>query len=39
VVIKNYSSLDDHPDIILFFGWFSKETGVVKIEKSLQKVA
>jgi hypothetical protein len=39
VVIKNFNSLDDHPDMILFFGWFSKDTGTVKIEKRLQKVA
>ena len=39
VVIKNFNSLDDHPDMILFFGWFSKETGIVKIEKSLPKAA
>jgi len=39
VVIKNFDSLDDHADLILFFGWFSKDTGLVKIEKRLQKVA
>ena len=39
VVIKNFNSLDDHPDLILFFGWFSKDTGIVKVEKRLQKVA
>lgn len=39
VMIKNFNSLDDHPDMILFSGWFSKETGIVKIEKSLQKAA
>ncbi|MEJ2165453.1 MAG: hypothetical protein P8X90_07985 [Desulfobacterales bacterium] len=39
VVVKNFNSLDDHPDMILFFGWFSKDTGIVKIEKRLQKVA
>jgi hypothetical protein len=39
VTIRNFNSLDDHPDMILFFGWFSKETGIVKIEKSLQKAA
>jgi len=39
VPIKNFKSLDDHPDMILFFGWFNKDTGVVKIEKTLQKVA
>ena len=38
-VIKNFNSLDDHPDLILFFGWFNKNTGIVKIEKRLQKVA
>jgi hypothetical protein len=39
VAIKSFNSLDDHPDLILFFGWFSKDTGIVKIEKRLQKAA
>ena len=39
VVIKNFNSLDDHPDMILFFGWFNKNTGIVKIEKTMKKAA
>ena len=39
VVIKNFNSLDDHPDMILFFGWFNKATGIVKIEKTLKEAA
>lgn len=28
--IVNYTSLDDHPELILFQGWFDKETNQVK---------
>jgi len=32
VMIKNYSSLDAHPDLILYEGWFDKKTMKVQIE-------
>jgi hypothetical protein len=31
--IVNYTSLDDHPELILFQGWFDKETSEVKLQK------
>jgi hypothetical protein len=39
VAIKNFNSLDDHADMIIFFGWFNNDTGIIKIEKTLKKVA
>jgi hypothetical protein len=30
--IRDYHSLDEHPDLILYEGWFNKRTGEVKIE-------
>ena len=32
VSVKNYHSLDDHPELILFQGWFNKKTMEVHIE-------
>ena len=32
IIIKNYSSLDAHPDLILYEGWFDKKTMKVQIE-------
>ena len=32
VAVKNYSSLDAHPDLILYEGWFDKKTMKVQIE-------
>ena len=39
VVVSNYHSLDEHPDLILFFGSFNKRTGSVELEEKLEKVA
>ena len=39
VRVANFNSLDAHPDIILFFGSFNKNTGDVFIEKTLKNVA
>ena len=32
VIVKNYTSLDEHPDLILYEGWFDKKSGKVQIE-------
>ena len=32
ISVKNYHSLDDHPELILFHGWFNKKTMEVHIE-------
>ena len=39
VIVSNYHSLDQHPDMILFFGSFNKSTGRVEMEETLEKVA
>jgi hypothetical protein len=39
VHVLDYDSLDLHPDMILFFGSFNRETGKVVIEQPLEKVA
>ncbi len=31
VSVKNYTSLDDHPELVLYEGWFNKESGKVQI--------
>jgi hypothetical protein len=38
-IIENFNSLDAHPDMILFFGLFNKNTSSVQVEKTLKKVA
>jgi len=32
VVVKDYNSLSEHPELILYEGWFNK-TGAAKMEK------
>ncbi len=32
VEVKNYTSLDGHPDLILYEGWFDKLTNKVQLE-------
>ncbi|MFC2019360.1 hypothetical protein ACFLU4_05335 [Chloroflexota bacterium] len=32
VVVKDYYSLDGHPDLILYEGWFDKDSGCVQIK-------
>ena len=39
VVITNFNALDAHPDMILFTGWYKKNTDLVKIEKTLKDAA
>ena len=33
VTVKDYTSLDEHPDLILYEGWFNKRTHQVEIGK------
>jgi hypothetical protein len=39
VAITNFNALDAHPDMILFTGWYKKNTDLVHIEKSLKDAA
>ena len=39
VAITNFNALDAHPDMILFTGWYKKNTDLVKIEKTLRDAA
>ncbi len=39
LAINSYDSLDSHPEIILFAGWYRKNSDDQKIERILQKVA
>ena len=39
VTVANYNSLDAHPDIILFFGSFNKNTDSVQLEKTMKNAA
>lgn len=32
--VKNFDSLDDHPDHILFTGWYNSDTGEVQLTRS-----
>jgi hypothetical protein len=32
VQVRNFSTLDDHPELILFDGWFSKKTHEARLE-------
>jgi hypothetical protein len=36
ISVKNYHSLDEHPELILFHGWFNKKTQDVEIEAPSQ---
>lgn len=33
VMVKNYTSLDEHPELILYEGWFDKKSFKVQIEE------
>ena len=33
ISVKNYKSLDDHPELILFDGWYDKKTLQVYVEE------
>ena len=39
VAVANFNSLDAHPDIMLFFGSFNKNTDSVQLEKTLKNAA
>jgi hypothetical protein len=39
LAVANFNSLDDYPDMVLFFGWYNKNTGLVKIDRTLKDVA
>ena len=39
VVITNFNALDAHPEMILFTGWYKKNSDLVKIEKTLKDAA
>jgi len=33
IKVQNYTSLDEHPELILYEGWFDKETRQVQLEE------
>jgi hypothetical protein len=33
VIVKDYDSLTEHPDLILYEGWFNDKTAAAKLEK------
>jgi hypothetical protein len=37
VQIRDYTSLDNHADLIIFAGWYDKNTGSVQLEKMIKK--
>ena len=39
VVVKDYNSLENHPELILFSGSFNKTSGAVNIQKTLTAAA
>jgi hypothetical protein len=39
VAITNFNALDAHPEMILYTGWYKKNTDHVHIEKSLKDAA
>lgn len=39
VVVRDFNSLDDYPEMILFEGCFNKNTGWVDIKKTTDKAA
>ena len=36
ISVKNYHSLDEHPELVLFHGWFDKKTMEVEIQAPSQ---
>lgn len=34
VMVKNYTSLDDHPDLVIFEGWYDKEDWKMEIRET-----
>ncbi|MFC2019289.1 hypothetical protein ACFLU4_04950 [Chloroflexota bacterium] len=39
VAVKDYTSLDGHPELILYEGWFDKNSGHIDIDKSQAEAA
>jgi hypothetical protein len=37
--IADYDSLDNHPELVLFQGWFNKENNQVKLQKGAPELA
>jgi hypothetical protein len=35
IVVKDYLTLDTHPDMILFEGWYDKDSGAVEVTKKV----
>ena len=39
VIVMDFNSLDDFPELILFEGWFKTNTGLIDIKKTADKAA
>lgn len=39
IEVKNFTTLDDHRELILYFGVLDRDTGTVQIEKSSRAAA
>jgi hypothetical protein len=39
VAVRDYNTLEDHPKLILYEGWFDKVSGAIKIEKNTDPTA
>jgi len=37
VKIRDYASLDNHADLIIFAGWYDKSTSIVHVEELIKK--
>jgi hypothetical protein len=35
VVVKDYTTFDEYPDLVLFEGWYDKKTHIAKLEDKL----
>lgn len=38
VKVKNYTSLDDHMDLVIFAGWYDKKTQALQIDRLIKEV-
>ncbi len=39
IVVRDFNTLDSCPEIILFSGWFNKDSGEVRLEKAALRAA
>ena len=39
IVVENFDSLDNHPELVLYSGSLNKDTGTVQLEKASQAAA